>query len=189
MIGRPKNKFRNSRNNLPHPLICLLINFWHKSRGVKLKNSTVIYPSSKLKRFPKQIFLAEDVLLKEYSQLCACNSNSIIKIGKNSSIGMYSLIYSSEMIEIGEDCMISPFCYLVDANHGISKDKKINLQRNNTNPIIIGDDVWIGTKSVILPGVKIEKGAIVGAGSVVTKDVKPYKIVAGNPAKEIGERK
>ena len=56
-------------------------------------------------------------------------------------------------------------------------------------PIIIGDDVWIGTCSIVLPGVKIGKGSVVGAGSVVTKDVPDYCVVAGNPARIIKQRK
>ncbi len=52
--------------------------------------------------------------------------------------------------------------------------------------VVIGDDVWIGDKATILPGVTIGKGAVIAANSVVTKNVKPYTIVAGIPAKEIG---
>ena len=55
--------------------------------------------------------------------------------------------------------------------------------------IIVGDDVWIGANATILPGVKIGKGAVIGAGSVVTKDVKEYAIVAGVPAKHVRYRK
>lgn len=53
---------------------------------------------------------------------------------------------------------------------------------------MIADDVWIGTKSVILPGVHIARGAVIGAGSIVTHDVMPYAIVAGVPARQIGSR-
>ncbi len=54
--------------------------------------------------------------------------------------------------------------------------------------VIIGDRVWIGYGALILPGVKLGEGAVVGAGAVVTKDVEPFTIVAGNPARKIGER-
>ena len=54
--------------------------------------------------------------------------------------------------------------------------------------VIIGDRVWIGYRAIVLPGVTIGEGAVVGAGAVVTRDVSPYTIVAGNPAKVIGER-
>jgi acetyltransferase-like isoleucine patch superfamily enzyme len=59
---------------------------------------------------------------------------------------------------------------------------------SSNEPVIIGNDVWIGSRVTILPGVKIGDGAIIGASAVVTKDVEPYSIVAGNPAKKIGSR-
>ena len=67
--------------------------------------------------------------------------------------------------------------------------KKENDANNKTKPIFIGDHVWIGANSTILKGVSIGDGAIVAAGAVVTKDVKPNTIVAGCPAKEIKEIK
>jgi len=54
--------------------------------------------------------------------------------------------------------------------------------------VVIGDRVWIGYRAIVLPGVTIGEGAVVGAGAVVTKDVEPYEIVAGNPARKIGSR-
>ena len=57
------------------------------------------------------------------------------------------------------------------------------------NPIIIEDDVWIGARVIILPGRRIGRGSIVGAGSVITKDVEPFSIVGGNPAQVVGWRK
>ncbi len=73
---------------------------------------------------------------------------------------------------------------MVSSNHGFERGKLIKEQPWTTddNYIIIEDDVWIGANSVILPGVTIKKGAIIGAGSVVTKDVPQYAIVCGNPA-------
>jgi len=56
-------------------------------------------------------------------------------------------------------------------------------------PVRIGNDVWIGTRVILLPGVNVGDGAIIGAGAVVTKDVEPYAIVGGNPAHVIGTRK
>ena len=56
-------------------------------------------------------------------------------------------------------------------------------------PVVIGDDVWIGRRVIILPGVTVGGGSIIAAGAVVSKDVKPYSIVGGVPAKQIGNRK
>jgi len=71
------------------------------------------------------------------------------------------------------------------SNHGILKGTLISNQFwcTEINSIIICDDVWVGANSVILPGVTIGEGAIIAAGSVVTKNIPPYAIVVGNPAK------
>lgn len=121
-----------------------------------------------------------------------------IIIGNFSFVGENSKIWSAKKITIGNRVLISHGVNIHDNNsHQIDAKlrhldfvhiKNIGLQsENNLNEkeIIIKDDVWIGFNSIILKGVTIGEGAIVGAGSVVTKDVLPYTIVAGNPAKFI----
>lgn len=124
-----------------------------------------------------------------------------ISVGKCSygtiNVRMYG--NSNEKLEIGNYCSIAPnTLFLLGGNHNYKnlstypfKNKLIdeNVIESKTNgKIIIEDDVWIGINAVILSGVKIEKGAVIGAGSVVTKDVPAYAIVAGNPAKIIKYR-
>ena len=84
--------------------------------------------------------------------------------------------------------MIAPFVYIVDSSHGTKLDSTMNSQPNKTSPIIIEDDVWIGANSTILPGVKIGKGSIVAAGSVVTTDVPENNLYGGVPAKFLKHR-
>jgi len=85
--------------------------------------------------------------------------------------------------------MVAPNCMIAGGNHNYSRiDKPMMFQGSNSKGIIIEDDVWIGANSSILDGVKIGKGAIIAAGSVVTKDVCAYDIVAGVPAKKINSR-
>ena len=96
---------------------------------------------------------------------------------------------ASERIEIGNDCLIAPFTYIVDSKHQIKREKKINLQPIETSPIIIGNDVWIASNVTILKGITIADGAVIAANSVVNKDVEPYTIVGGTPAEIIGRRK
>ena len=74
------------------------------------------------------------------------------------------------------------------ADHGMSKNEKMYKQAYTAGTIIIEDDVWIGANSIILKNVTLGQGCVVGAGSVVTKSVEPYAIVAGNPAKLIKYR-
>jgi maltose O-acetyltransferase len=92
-------------------------------------------------------------------------------------------------ITIGKNVMIGSYTYIFTTQHTFERrDIPIRKQKNIYKSIIIEDDCWIGTNVVILPGIKIKKGAIVGAGSVVTKDVPAYTIVGGVPAKIIKKR-
>ena len=104
-----------------------------------------------------------------------------IEIGDNSGIGVNSLI---GVVKIGKDVMMGPEVMIITKNHLYSDlTKPMRLQESETPcPVIIEDDVWIGARAIILPGRRIGKGAIVGAGAVVTKDVPAYAIVGGNPA-------
>lgn len=142
-----------------------------------------------LLRFPKNIKIANDVVLKKGANICACNDQAFIEIGERTTVGFYTFIYASNGIKIGSDCLIAPFVYIVDSDHEIAKETFINQQPNTTAPIEIGNDVWISTGAKILKGIKIGNGAIIAAGAVVTQDVSPYSIYGGIPAKKIGERK
>jgi len=121
--------------------------------------------------------------------ICPCNKKAEVFIGSRTTVGFNTFIYASSKITIGKDCMIAPFVYIVDSDHGTDKKIFMNKQSNVSNPIQIGSDVWIGVRSVILSGVSIGDGAVIAAGSVVSKDVPPYAIVGGVPAKILGERK
>lgn len=123
-----------------------------------------------------------------------------ITLGDYCFVGDDSRIWSAKNIFIGDRVLIAHNVNIFDnlthpinakARHRQYKEiitsgqpKKIDLSEKS---VIIGNDVWIGCMSIILPGVTIGEGAIVGAGSVVSKDVSPYTIVAGNPAKIIRE--
>jgi len=86
--------------------------------------------------------------------------------------------------------MMAPDVIILSKNHEYgSLDRPMRAQGEQAEkPVIIGDDVWIGTRVVILPGVNVGKGAILAAGAVVTKDVPEYAIVGGNPARFIKSR-
>ena len=91
-------------------------------------------------------------------------------------------------IRIGDDVQIGPKTVIWGRDHGISKERLIREQPHVKRPITIGNDVWIGANVTILKGVTVGDGAVIGAGTVVTKDVPPYAIVVGNPAKVIRYR-
>lgn len=91
---------------------------------------------------------------------------------------------------MGDDVRTGPEFAIITANHSFDNpDIPIRLQGKTKSPVVIKDRVWIGMRVIILPGVTIGEGAVIGAGSIVTKDVKPYDIVAGNPARVIKNRK
>lgn len=161
---------------------------WHRLRGAALGDRVLVDASAQLLRYPSRIEVGADAILKAGSHLCPCRADASVRIGARTTVGISTLIYASERIDIGDDCMIAPFVHIVDSNHGTRRDTPMNRQPNETAPIRIGNDVWIGAHVVILKGVTIGDGAIVAAGAVVRDDVAPYSIVGGVPARMIGER-
>ena len=176
------------RQNLSYKSLMKLKLFWYRLKGLKTKTNVYIYKSAKILRFLENITISKNVIIKGGAQICSCNDKAKIFIGENTTVGNYTFIYASSKIEIGDDCMIAPFVYIVDSNHGTRLDIKMNLQPNETKPINIGDNVWIGSHSVILPGVKIGEGAVIAAGSVINTDIPANHIFGGVPAKLIKKR-
>ncbi len=112
-----------------------------------------------------------------------------ISIGNNFSININVVIGAScGEVKIGNDVLIGPNVVIRSADHGISERYLINAQPHSSGVIVIEDDVWIGANVVILKDVKLGRGCVIGAGSVVTKDVPEYAIFAGVPAKFIKSR-
>lgn len=124
-----------------------------------------------------------------------CNYKNI-SIGKHTSIGTKNTMLAAlAQINIGNYVMTGPEVMMITGDHrtDLIGEYMINITNDMKTPdndkqIIIEDDVWIGARSIILKGVRIGKGSIVAAGSVVTKDVPPYSIVGGTPAKTIRKR-
>lgn len=141
-----------------------------------------------LMRYPANIFINSEVVIKEGARICACNQKAEIHIGARTTIGYHNFIFASAGIEIGADCLIAPFVYIVDSDHGIKREELINRQPNSTEPISIGAGVWVASNVTILKGSEIGEGAVIAANSVVKGKVPPYEIWGGSPAKKIGER-
>lgn len=107
-----------------------------------------------------------------------CNHNVVIRAldkGKNS-------------IVIGDNVIIGPNVVIVSSNHRSEGQKDILFQGHESGHVMIGMGTWIGAGAIILPDVTIGMGAIIGAGAVVAGNVEEFSVVAGNPAKKIGER-
>ena len=114
-----------------------------------------------------------------------------ILLEESVNIGAYNHITAINRIQIGKQVIIGKFVTITDNSHGMCKEYSeldiapVTRPLYSKGPVVIEDNVWIGDKVVILPNVTIGKGAIIGAGSIVTKNIPPYTIAAGNPAKII----
>jgi acetyltransferase-like isoleucine patch superfamily enzyme len=107
-------------------------------------------------------------------------------IGAGTYVNRFTMFDASESIEVGPGCLIGPFCYITDHDHGIEPSVAIGEQSLVASPVRIASNVWIGAGAIILRGVSIGTGAVIGAGAVVTRDVSEYEKVAGVPARPIG---
>jgi tetrahydrodipicolinate N-acetyltransferase len=114
------------------------------------------------------------------------SDNAHFEIGDKSYININSTVTCLDHIAIGSGCAISWNTNMLDGNaHELVVDE---ASRPRTQPVVIGNDVWIGTGAIILSGVTIGDGAVVAAGSVVTADVPGQAVVAGNPARVVKEQ-
>ena len=107
-----------------------------------------------------------------------------VSIGEMSSIGSGAWVYALDKIMIGKNVCIGEDVRLITGSHDVAS---FNFDLT-TKPITVNDNVWVATGAIVLPGVTIGEGAVIGAGAVVTKDVEPWTVVGGNPAKFIKKR-
>lgn len=111
-----------------------------------------------------------------------------ISIGSGSGLGINCSVHGP--LKIGDNVMMGPNVTILTNTHNIEKpDIPMNQQGMRVAEVVIGNDVWIGMRVIIMPGIKIGDGAVIGAGAVVTKDVPAFAIVGGVPAKVIKYRK
>ncbi|MDO5447908.1 MAG: acyltransferase [Prevotellaceae bacterium] len=142
----------------------------------------------------KFVSIGDDTEIHEYSRLTAYNVlegvTPYIYIGANCNIGPFSHITACRGITIGDNLLTGSNVMITDNAHGKSSFEDLSLPPTerkiySKGTVTIGNNVWIGSNACIMPGVTIGDGVVVGANSVVTKDVPPYCIVAGVPAKII----
>jgi acetyltransferase-like isoleucine patch superfamily enzyme len=181
-------------------IVYLLSSFYSKLKHFyyETKFKSYIHPKALLLiQNSKQLHIGEGVFIGANTVLlCIDDPNgaagqSFLSIGKGTSIGeMNNIRAAGGRITIGEKCIFSQYISVIAANHLIAKDQYMIDQAWDTqkNFVEIGDDVWVGSGVSIMPGVRIGKGAILAAGSVVTKDVGEYEIVAGIPARYLKHR-
>lgn len=126
--------------------------------------------------------------IKQYAIIST--SGGRVALGRECNLGQFSIIATKKKdVRIGDYVRIGPHVNIIATNRKFGgRDIPILMQGHTEEGIIIGNDVWIGAGATITDGVHIGDGVVVAAGAVVTKDVSPYKIVGGVPARTIGER-
>lgn len=128
----------------------------------------------------------EDVVVKSRAYFGA---GTRLQVGDRSQLGL-RMRADSDLV-VGDDVVMGPDVVIMSWSHRFDRiDVPINQQGSTeVSPVVIGNDVWIGTRVVILPGVHVGNHAVIGAGAVVTKDVPTYAVVVGVPARVIRDRR
>ncbi len=139
-----------------------------------------------------EIKVGKNCRFGRYSTIELFNSDSELSVGDGFRSNSYLHIGVQSSVVIGKNVLVASGVYISDHSHGAygklepSNPLTPPVDRQlHVAPVIIGDNVWLGEKVAILPGVRVGNGVIVGAGAVVTKDIPDYSIVAGVPAKVI----
>jgi acetyltransferase-like isoleucine patch superfamily enzyme len=164
-------------------------NVWYRALGVRMSGYVWMRRCS-IPRNWGDITLEGNVSLDDQVTLLASGDAACDKIvvGADTYINRGTMIDAHASVRIGPRCMIGPFCYITDADHGTHAPGAVAGQPMNTAPVRIGADAWLGAGVKVLKGVTIGEGAVLGAGAVVTHDVPAGAIAAGVPARVIGQR-
>ena len=165
---------------------------WVGRKLASWRKGVTIHPSCHISPEAKICARGGEITIGAHSSVAvgACIQGSV-SVGENCSIQIYTVIVGSKQspIRIGNDVRIAGHCMMVSANHRFDDpDQPIRTQGMKYAPIVIEDDVWVASRVNIMAGVTVGRGSILAAGAVVTKDVPPYSIMAGVPARCIGVR-
>ena len=185
-------------------------NYWHRLRLADLGAGSQLAGGVSLS-YPRQIALGENVSISPRVTLrantaampgiaigsgCSIQDACIvaankgrISIGDNCWLGPFCLVYGNGDVTIGNNVLIAAHSCINTVSHHASRcDIPISDQGIYCDPVIIEDDVWIGMHATVLQGVVIGRGSIISAGAVVTRDIPPWSIAVGAPARVIKRR-
>lgn len=154
----------------------------HLGEGVVLEPGVLIF-------HPENVLIHDDVYVGHQAILKGYFKNQLV-IGPRSWIGQQAFFHAGGGLTIGTRVGIGPGVKILTSAHELPADREVPIMDGALRfaPVVIEDGADLGVGAIILPGVTVGRGAQVGAGAVVTRDVPPYAIVAGVPAKQIGSR-
>lgn len=160
---------------------------WWRVRGAALGPKVRIGQGCAVER-PWRLQTGARVQVERGVHIKIVDDMARVTLGDSTFIGFGCELDVALELQIGAHVLIAPGCFITDHGHPHARGVLMDTQGRECKRVCIGDDVWLGAHAVVLPGVTIGDGAIVGAGAVVTRDVAANAIVAGVPARPIGQR-
>lgn len=173
-------------------ILKLLLNYYNKFFVTKIGPGSDLFCRLDIRNTNAKLYIGDNCLIN--GRLCLEDKSSVINIHNNVFIGGATILDCKESIIIEDNVLISYQCLILDHdshdNVSLNRINDTNLFRNRlydwskipSKPVLIKKNSWIGARSIILKGVTVGEGSIVASGSVVTKNVEDYTLVAGNPA-------
>jgi acetyltransferase-like isoleucine patch superfamily enzyme len=153
-------------------------------RGVSLPNGLPWIEGNLRMEIGDRVVLDDSILLSG-----RVYDNPVLRVGDRSVLGYKTSVNVASSVTIGSDCLIAAGCLITDNDgHPLDPERRLRkevLKAAEVKPIIIEDNVWIGTRSVILKGVRIGRGSVVSANSLVTRSIPPFSIAMGVPARVV----
>jgi acetyltransferase-like isoleucine patch superfamily enzyme len=169
-------------SRLGHGLASRLRTFVLRLRGVRIEGRCWLR-AVEIPRHPRGIRLADGVALDRGVTLLATRDGAQIEIGRRTYVNRQTMIDADELVAIGDEVMIGPFCYITDHDHTFGEGVAPSAGALVSKPTRIEARCWLGAHVTILKGVTIGAGTVVGAGSVVTKSLPAGVVAVGNPAR------
>jgi acetyltransferase-like isoleucine patch superfamily enzyme len=184
--------FHEGKMKAGNPYSLRYIRWWHNDRvspeNIIIGNDSRIAPGVRLDADNGKIEIGPRCWIHPGVLMLAYGGH--ISIGSDCTVNPYSILYGHGGLRMGDGVRVAAYCVIIPANHVFDDpDVPIFTQGQTKQGIVIEDDVWIGAHATILDGVKIGRGSVIAAGSVVNKDVPPFAIIGGVPANFIRSRK
>ncbi len=145
-----------------------------------------LYYSIKYRFLDKRILIGDGSFIHNHATfIVADNQDARISIGKGTYIGRYINLHTNSKIVIGDNCVLSDYIYISTLSHGLEPDagRILDQEDYDKGEVTLGENVFIGFGSMIMPNISLGNWCVVGAGSVVTKSFPEFCMIAGNPAK------